>query len=87
MEYEKDNGFMRLASRIYTNGQTEKAKAGDFVNKSKFCVECGDHVPAYQKFYCEECWEKALKAKLEEDDAKETVDNQIARNKNIIGGQ
>jgi hypothetical protein len=38
--------------------------------KSKKCVECGDHVPAYMNFLCETCWGKALNEKLLEDDRK-----------------
>jgi DNA-directed RNA polymerase subunit RPC12/RpoP len=32
------------------------------------CVECGDHVPSYQKYLCEECWKQALNEKLREED-------------------
>jgi NMD protein affecting ribosome stability and mRNA decay len=35
------------------------------MEKSKKCVECGDHVPAYLNFLCEECWKKALNEKLD----------------------
>lgn len=24
------------------------------------CVECGSHVPSYQKFLCEDCWKETL---------------------------
>lgn len=40
------------------------------MNRASKCVDCGGHVPPYQKFYCEECWKKALNAKLLEDDKK-----------------
>jgi hypothetical protein len=40
------------------------------MNRAKNCVECGDHVPAYQKFYCESCWKKALNEKLNADEKK-----------------
>jgi hypothetical protein len=43
------------------------------MNRAKNCIECGSHVPAYQKFYCEECWAKALNEKLNEDEKKEGV--------------
>lgn len=32
------------------------------------CVECGNHVPPYQNFLCEECWRIALNEKLEADE-------------------
>jgi predicted amidophosphoribosyltransferase len=31
------------------------------------CVECGKEIPPYRKYYCEECYEKALKEKIEEE--------------------
>lgn len=34
------------------------------------CVECGSHVPPYQKFLCEDCWKIALNEKLKEEDEK-----------------
>jgi endogenous inhibitor of DNA gyrase (YacG/DUF329 family) len=34
------------------------------MNRAKKCVECGDYVPAYQNFLCEECWKIALNEKL-----------------------
>lgn len=47
-------------------GEKEKEKEGDDM-KAKKCVECGDHVPAYQNFLCEKCWEIAFKEKIRED--------------------
>jgi rRNA maturation endonuclease Nob1 len=41
----------------------------------KLCVECGDHVPVYQNFFCESCWKKVLRAKLEAEDADETIES------------
>jgi len=41
--------------------------------KANKCVECGGHVPIYQKFLCEECWKEALTQKLLEEDKKELV--------------
>ncbi|CEG25980.1 hypothetical protein BN1002_00818 [Bacillus sp. B-jedd] len=41
--------------------------------KADKCVECGGHVPIYQKFLCEDCWTTALNQKLLEEDEKESV--------------
>jgi NMD protein affecting ribosome stability and mRNA decay len=46
----------------------KRIERGIVMNKSKTCVECGDHVPPYLNYLCESCWEKALNAKLKEED-------------------
>lgn len=56
--------------RSCTNSQTKKGKAGDLMRSTK-CVDCGGHVPPYQNYLCEDCWRKALNAKLDEDEADE----------------
>lgn len=77
----KDRAIKFIQHRQAAKSQNKK-RVGDCVNKSKNCVECGDHVPVYQKFYCEKCWGEALNAKLEADDARENISNQDKRNKN-----
>lgn len=34
----------------------------------KKCVECQTIIPVYQTYFCEECYQKLLKAKIEEDE-------------------
>ena len=36
----------------------------------KVCVECGNHVPIYLNYLCEECWRVALNEKVEQDEYK-----------------
>ena len=31
------------------------------------CVECKEPIPIYQKYYCEKCFEEALKDKVKKD--------------------
>jgi NMD protein affecting ribosome stability and mRNA decay len=33
---------------------------------AKRCVECGNYVPAYLNYMCEDCWQKALNNKLDQ---------------------
>lgn len=41
---------------------------GQIINSiGKQCLDCGDHVPVYQNYYCEKCWQGHLNTKLEED--------------------
>lgn len=65
-----------------TNAKTKAEVVG---MKKKFdhkkCIECGDHVPAYQNFYCEKCWRDALNAKLEADEHAAAVKKSDQRGK------
>lgn len=71
--------------RSNTNGQTKNKKEGDLMGSIK-CVECGDHVPAYLNYLCEDCWREALNAKLEAEDAAEFIE-QAKRNQNKVASK
>ena len=53
--------FDSVTARSRSKGNTQNSREMLCVQK---CVECGDHVPAYQKYLCEECWKEALNEKL-----------------------
>jgi hypothetical protein len=36
--------------------------------QAKACVECGDQIPVYQKYFCEKCFEEMLKVKIREEE-------------------
>jgi membrane protease subunit (stomatin/prohibitin family) len=62
--------------RQNTKSQNRKKKAGDWMKKlsrSSKCVECGGHVPPYQKYLCEKCWQEALNAKIKAEDRDEAA--------------